>query len=342
MQSKSNDDDYTNTATLYKKLQKNEDGIPLVRWLVVQRLCRNRREAIEAIKPSLESSSLPEKEKTCRVTINNKECISLSQLVQKNDIIEFDDGNTTTIIDGSRPIRHVYYILNKPSGYLCSRRHVIQLKGGGKALDPRPTVYDYLPTNDRPYANSIGRLDVDTTGILFFTSDGLLCDRLANPMYKVAKTYRCTLRSKEPLSEDAIHQLQVVGVKLPHAKGAVVRGKVWNVDSNINNNNNEDTIDDTTTSSTTNDDSTDNNTNKKNNNNDQKNNNNNGALVDLQIYGGYTHQVKLMMSLIKRPLRLLHRRTFANLSSDLLREGECRPMNRKEIHHLYDLASSER
>mmetsp|Transcript_29958 Transcript_29958/g.45415 ORF Transcript_29958/g.45415 Transcript_29958/m.45415 type:complete len:302 (+) Transcript_29958:3-908(+) len=275
-----------NTLDVIRQQLQTENGVPIVRWLVLQRIYQNRRMAIQAIKCSSK-----------RVTINNQECSSLAQLVHDGDKIEVD----RVLIECHLPIKHVYYILNKPRGCLSSRRNMKQIKGGGTVLDSRPTIYDYIPEKDRPYANSIGRLDFDTTGLMIFTSDGLLCERLANPQYKVAKIYRCTLRTAEPLSDGAINQLQNDGVKLPHARGAVVRGNVWNVS--------------------------------------QGKNPESGAVVDLQIFGGYTHQVKLMMALVNRPLRLLHRRTFANLElpSDL-KEGQCREMSHHEVNDLYKLA----
>lgn len=260
------------------------DGIPIVRWLILQRICLNRKIASS---PQIISN----------VRINSSPVESLSQLVQVNDDVEYDGWLLV-----QRTITHVHYLLHKAPGCVSSRRNFRQLRGGGTAVDPRPSVYDSIPLQDRAHVQSIGRLDLDTTGLLLFTSDGILSNALASPKFKVDKIYRCTLRTSEPLSDEAMETLQR-GVKLPHAKGAVVCGKAWNVRSG--------------TGSC-------------------------GTVVDLCINGGYTHQVKLMLMLVNRPLRLLHRRTFANLElPEDLAEGECRLLNPDEVDHLYSLARKQ-
>lgn len=72
-----------------------------------------------------------------------------------------------------------YWIMNKPPGYLSTVR------------DPfgRPTVMELLPQrNTRLYP--VGRLDLDTSGLLFFTNDGEMALALTHPRHLVEKTYR--------------------------------------------------------------------------------------------------------------------------------------------------------
>lgn len=86
-----------------------------------------------------------------------------------------------------------YLIMNKPPGYLTTVR------------DPfhRPTVMDLLPElKSRIYP--VGRLDLDTSGLLFFTNDGELAQALTHPAHLVKKTYRVTvsgLPSREKLTQ---------------------------------------------------------------------------------------------------------------------------------------------
>ncbi len=77
-----------------------------------------------------------------------------------------------------REVRRVYLLLYKPKGYLTTYR------------DPqgRPTIYDLLPDRDR-YLFPVGRLDLDTSGLLILTNDSAFAERLTNPDYKVPKTY---------------------------------------------------------------------------------------------------------------------------------------------------------
>src|SRR5437763_9115350 len=71
-----------------------------------------------------------------------------------------------------------YLLLYKPTGYLTTYR------------DPqgRPTIYDLLPERDR-YLFPVGRLDLDTSGLLILTNDTAFAEWMTNPDYKVPKTY---------------------------------------------------------------------------------------------------------------------------------------------------------
>lgn len=72
-----------------------------------------------------------------------------------------------------------YLALNKPAGYVTTMS------------DPhgRSTVAELVPTDDYPGLFPIGRLDLDTTGLLLFTTDGELGFRLLHPRFHVEKTY---------------------------------------------------------------------------------------------------------------------------------------------------------
>jgi pseudouridine synthase len=73
--------------------------------------------------------------------------------------------------------KHSYIALNKPEGYITT------------ASDPgsRPTVYELLTASGRVFP--IGRLDMDSRGLLLLTDDGELANRLAHPRYHVGKEY---------------------------------------------------------------------------------------------------------------------------------------------------------
>lgn len=88
-------------------------------------------------------------------------------------------------VDGERVHTNpllVYYLLNKPAGYVTT------------VTDPlgRPTVMDLVPPNPRVYP--VGRLDRDTEGLLVLTNDGELANRLAHPRWEVEKTYVAQIR----------------------------------------------------------------------------------------------------------------------------------------------------
>lgn len=95
------------------------------------------------------------------------------------------DSNSITV-DGERVASpsgdEVWIVLNKPPGYVTSRR------------DPqgRSTVFDLVA--DRPGLAYVGRLDYLTEGVLLFTTDGAAAHRLTHPSSEVERTYVATVR----------------------------------------------------------------------------------------------------------------------------------------------------
>jgi pseudouridine synthase len=83
-------------------------------------------------------------------------------------------------LDGRRirDEKKIYVVLNKPTGVVTSF-------GDNKN---RPTVYDYLKDLDR-WVFPVGRLDMDTSGLLILTNDTEYGERLLQPEFKVPKTY---------------------------------------------------------------------------------------------------------------------------------------------------------
>jgi len=115
---------------------------------------------------------------------------------------QVDPDRDRITVDG-RPMRSrpkLYVALNKPKGYLCTRR------------DPerRRTVGNLLPS-EWSDLYPVGRLDCDTEGLLFLTNDGEFCLRLTHPRYEVRKRYVATLEGPirlealRPLTRGVVH-----------------------------------------------------------------------------------------------------------------------------------------
>ena len=82
-----------------------------------------------------------------------------------------------------RPAPRTYVLLNKPRGYVCTRHDE---KG-------RPTVLELLPSKMR-HLYPVGRLDLDSEGLLVLTDDGDLCLKLTHPRFGARKQYRVRVR----------------------------------------------------------------------------------------------------------------------------------------------------
>ncbi len=107
----------------------------------------------------------------------NGEPVMPGQKASVRDRIDLD-GKRLDILAGAEVLRRVL-IYNKPEGEVTTRR------------DPegRPTVFDRLPRLPDHRWIAIGRLDINTTGLVLFTTDGELANRLMHPSRQVDREY---------------------------------------------------------------------------------------------------------------------------------------------------------
>jgi 23S rRNA pseudouridine2605 synthase len=101
-----------------------------------------------------------------------------------------------------RPQEHIYAILNKPRGYICT------------ADDERGrrTIFELLPRT-WPRVSYVGRLDKESEGLLIITNDGELSLKLTHPRFKIDKEYEVTLdKPFDPaLREKLLHGIHIEG-----------------------------------------------------------------------------------------------------------------------------------
>ncbi|XXF10738.1 pseudouridine synthase [Pseudomonas sp. D2-3] len=133
-----------------------------------------------------------------RVKVNGNDA-SLGQRVDLHDAISVD-GRLLRREEATETLRRVL-IYNKPDGEICTRD------------DPegRPTVFDRLPRPKEGRWINIGRLDINTTGLLMFTTDGELANRLMHPSYQMDREYAVRVRGE--VDEEMIDRLKA-GVML--------------------------------------------------------------------------------------------------------------------------------
>ncbi|HEY7626371.1 MAG TPA: pseudouridine synthase [Ilumatobacteraceae bacterium] len=106
-----------------------------------------------------------------RVTVNGEVAVLGRRVDSEHDRVEVDG-----VPLGLKP-GLVYYLLNKPAGVVTT---AIDTHG-------RPTVVELVPSEPRVYP--VGRLDIDTEGLLLLTNDGDLAQRLTHPSHGVEKEY---------------------------------------------------------------------------------------------------------------------------------------------------------
>ena len=133
-----------------------------------------------------------------RVDVNNKTITSLS--------FNVNPDSEEIRIDGEkiRFQRHVYYVLNKPKG-------VVTTTSDEKS---RPIVTELIKSNVKIYP--IGRLDINTTGVLLLTNDGEFANKLIHPRNNIIREYKVVLNRELNLQDE---QQLIKGVLIDDKRG---------------------------------------------------------------------------------------------------------------------------
>ena len=199
---------------------------------------------------------------------------------EEKDIVKYENK-----IINYKPF--VYIMMNKPAGVISAtedshHKTVIDL------LNDKYRTYDIFP---------VGRLDIDTEGLLLLTNDGILSHNLLSPKKHVDKKYYVKIAKK--LNENDIKMLEN-GIKLEE-NFVTKKAKVEIISESLNEN-------------------------------DCKKNDN---LVYITISEGKFHQVKRMFKAINNEVLYLKRVKMGNLLLDEnLELGEYRELTQKELNGL--------
>ncbi len=125
-----------------------------------------------------------------RIRVNGQ-VATLGDRVTGEERIQVDGRNVS-----AKKTSHRYLLYNKPEGEICSRD------------DPegRRTVFDKLPKLKNQRWISVGRLDYNTSGLLLFTTDGELANRLMHPSSNIEREY--AVRVLGDVTEDALNRMR--------------------------------------------------------------------------------------------------------------------------------------
>jgi 23S rRNA pseudouridine2605 synthase len=109
------------------------------------------------------------------VFVNDKPA-RLGQQIEPSDKVVYRG------VEISGAAQYIYIMVNKPEGYVCSR------KRQGKA----PTIYEILP-EEYQGLKTVGRLDKDSCGLILMTNDGDFAFRMTHPKFRKEKVYQVKL-----------------------------------------------------------------------------------------------------------------------------------------------------
>jgi len=149
----------------------------------------------------------------------NATVATLGQQVSAGDVVTYQGKVYKTL-----PVRpsHRTLMYHKPEGQITTRH------------DPegRKTVFDHLPTLKDARWIAVGRLDINTAGLLLLTTDGELANQMMHPSNQVDREYLCRIRGH--VTEEQIEQLQS-GVELEDGPakfsdlvvGETTQGHTW-------------------------------------------------------------------------------------------------------------------
>ncbi|MBQ9342521.1 MAG: 16S rRNA pseudouridine(516) synthase [Lachnospiraceae bacterium] len=128
------------------------------------------------------------------IKVNN---IVIDGLRIKDSDYKFDPYNCVIEINGklitSKP-EYTYIILNKPAGYVSANTDNVH-----------KTVFELLPKEYKDYS-IVGRLDIDTEGLMLITNDGALNHKITSPKHHFDKTY--FIRTDSPCNEDDVKKVE--------------------------------------------------------------------------------------------------------------------------------------
>lgn len=213
-----------------------------------------------------------------RVTVNGLVVTELGAKVDPALDEVSVDGRRVTLADGP-----TYLMLNKPGGVVTTMS------------DPhgRPTVAELVPST--PGLFPVGRLDLDTTGLLLFTTDGELAHRLLHPRRHVPKTYQVLVDGT--LVEREVAPLRS-GIELDDGPTKPAEVRIGPVREGGGSEGRDATE------------------------------------VEITISEGRKRQVKRMFSVLGHPVLALHRTAFGPLELGTLGAGEVRALTPDEIRQL--------
>ena len=124
--------------------------------------------------------------------IKKKQILVNGGVIAKPDI-KIDETKDEVYFQGKKVVyeKYVYYLFHKPQGCVTAKQDNLH-----------KTVMEYFPEDLQKTLAPVGRLDLDTEGLLLLTNDGELTHHLLSPTHHISKTYYAIL--DKPVPKEAV------------------------------------------------------------------------------------------------------------------------------------------
>lgn len=133
-------------------------------------------------------------------------CVTINGIVAGDGKQQVKENEDVVCCQG-RPLTYEafeYYMFHKPAGCVCANRDAVH-----------ETVFSYVPMNARGDLFTVGRLDLDTEGLLLITNDGIFAHHLLSPGKHVEKCYLAHL-NQPATPEDVLRFAQGIDIGEQH------------------------------------------------------------------------------------------------------------------------------
>jgi len=156
---------------------------------------REKKRPLKTLERVISKAGLGSRTEARRWIAAGRVCVNGRKIQTPDYWVDFARDRVTLDDKPVHAGKKIYLLLYKPKGYLTAY----------KDPDGRPTVYDLMSAVDQ-WVFPVGRLDLDTSGLLILTNDSQFAERLTNPVHKAPKTYQ--VKASTLLNDEQLDNLR--------------------------------------------------------------------------------------------------------------------------------------
>jgi len=156
---------------------------------------REKKRPLKTLERVISKAGLGSRTEARRWIADGRVCVNGRKIQTPDYWVDFARDRVTLDDKPVHAGKKIYLLLYKPKGYLTAY----------KDPEGRPTVYDLMSAVDQ-WVFPVGRLDLDSSGLLILTNDSQFAERLTNPVHNAPKTYQ--VKASTLLAEEQLDKLR--------------------------------------------------------------------------------------------------------------------------------------